>query len=175
MEADFSIFAARPLKIEGRRKEENPMTYKVGLWIDHRKAHIVTVTEEGQVVKLIISALEKQARRSSTSRHSGTYESQKVPADDSRQRAFTGHLNIYYDAVIASIRSAESILIFGPGEAKGELRKRLEGVGLARRIVKIETVDKMTDHQIAAKVKEHFVRKHSAAGRGRRSTRRALT
>lgn len=150
------------------------MRYNVGLWIDHRKAHIVTVTEKGQVVKLIISALEKQARRSLTSRHSGTYESQKVPADDSRQRAFTGHLNIYYDAVVASIRNAESILIFGPGEAKGELCKRLAGVGLARRIVKVETVDKMTDRQIAAKVKEHFVPKHPDDGRDRRPPRRAL-
>jgi hypothetical protein len=135
---------------------ENQMISKVGLWIDHRKALIVTVTEEGQVIKLIISALEKQARRAPTSRHSGTFESQQVPADDSRQRAFTGHLNIYYDAVIASIRGAASILIFGPGEAKGELRKRLKRIGLGGRIVGLETVDKMTDIQIAAKVKAHF-------------------
>jgi hypothetical protein len=79
-----------------------------------------------------------------------------VPADDSRQRAYTGHLNIYYDAVIASIRDAESILIFGPGEAKGEMKKRLEGLNLGERIVGVETVDKMTDRQIAAKVRQRF-------------------
>jgi hypothetical protein len=79
-----------------------------------------------------------------------------VPADDSRQKAFTGHLNIYYDAVIAAMRDAESILIFGPGEAKGELRKRLERNNLDGRIVAVETVDKMTDRQIAAKVRQHF-------------------
>jgi hypothetical protein len=157
------------------QKEENPMMSNVGLWIDHRKAVIVTVTEMGQVIKLIISALERQARRAPTSRHSGTYEPQKVPADDSRQRAFTGHLNIYYDVVIAAIRGAESILLFGPGEAKGELRKRLKGVGLDRRIVRVETVDKMTDRQIAAKVNEHFAATQSEDGRDRRSTRRALT
>ncbi len=132
------------------------MISKVGIWIDHRKALIVTVTETGQVIKLIISALEKQARRSPTARHSGAFEPLQVPADDSRQRAFTGHLNIYYDAVIAGIRGAESILIFGPGEAKGELRKRLKRINLGGRIVGVETMDKMTDRQIAAKVKEHF-------------------
>ena len=102
------------------------MISKVGLWIDHRKALIVIVTEKGQVIKLIISAIEKQARRSLTSRHTGAFEPQKVPADDSRQRSFTGHLNIYYDAVVAAIRNADSILIFGPGEATGELQKRLK-------------------------------------------------
>jgi hypothetical protein len=151
------------------------MISKVGLWIDHRKALIVTVTDEGQVIKLIISAIEKQARRSLTSRHTGTFESQKVPADDSRQRSFTGHLNIYYDAVVAAIRNAESILIFGPGEAKGELQKRLKRIQLGGRIVGVETVDKMTDHEIAAKVKEHFAKKHSANGRARRYPRQALS
>jgi len=37
-----------------------------------------------------------------------------------------GHLANYYDEVIACIGDAETILIFGPGEAKGELKKRME-------------------------------------------------
>jgi hypothetical protein len=73
------------------------------------------------------------------------YESQQVPASDSRQKTFTGHLNIYYNAVIAAMRDAESIPIFGPGEAKGELQERLERNNLGDRIVAVETVDKMTD------------------------------
>jgi hypothetical protein len=150
------------------------MITKVGLWIDHRKALIVTVTEKGQIMQMIISALEKQVRRSLGSRHTGTFESQKVPADDSRQRAFTGHLNIYYDAVIAAIRNAESILIFGPGEAKGELQRRLKRINLGRRIVGVDTVDKMTGPQIAAKVREHFAITHTVDGRARRHPRQAL-
>ena len=70
----------------------------------------------------------------------------------------TGQLNTYYDAVIAAVRAAESILIFGPGEAKGELKERLEKHHLAGRIVGFETVDKMTDRQIAAKVRRHFLK-----------------
>jgi hypothetical protein len=129
------------------------MKTTVGVWLDHRKAVIVDGTDKGEEITLIISKVEKQLRRSGDSPLKGHYESQHVPADDSRQRTFTGHLNIYYDAVIASIREAESILIFGPGEAKGELQKRLESNNLGERIVGIETVDKMTDRQIAAKVR----------------------
>ncbi len=132
------------------------MRAKVGLWIDHRKAIIVAITDEGEEIELIISRVEKQLRRSGDSPLKGPYEYQQVPASDSRQRTFTGHLNIYYDAVIACIRDAESILIFGPGEAKGELRTRLERNNLGERIEDIETVDKMTDRQIAAKVRQHF-------------------
>jgi hypothetical protein len=128
----------------------------VGLWIDHNKAIVVAITESGEEIGLVISKAEKQLRRSGDSPLKGPYESQKVPADNRRQRALTGHLNIYYDAVIACIGDAESILIFGPGEAKGELKKRLDKNGLGRRIAGVETVDKMTDRQIAAKVRQHF-------------------
>ena len=130
----------------------------MGLWIDHRKAIVVAVTDKGEELGLVISKVEKQRRRSGASPLKGSYESQRVPADDSRQRTFTGHLNLYYDAVIACIGGAESILLFGPGEAKGELAKRLERINLAGRIASIETVDKMTDRQIAAKVRKHFAK-----------------
>ena len=79
-----------------------------------------------------------------------------LTADDSRQRTLTGHLNLFYDAVIASVRNAESILIFGPGEAKDALKGRLEGARLGGRVIGIETVDKMTKPQIAATVRQHF-------------------
>jgi hypothetical protein len=134
------------------------MKKAVGLWIDHRKAIIVAITEQGEETGLIISKVEKQLRRSGDRPLEGTFEPQIVPADDSRQRTFAGHLGIYYDAVIASIRDAESILIFGPGEAKGELKARLEKDNLAGHIVGMETVDKMTDRQIAAKVRQRFPR-----------------
>jgi hypothetical protein len=132
------------------------MGTKVGLWIDHRKALIVAVTDKGEEIRLIISKVEKQPGRSGGLRSTTTYESQLVPADDSRERRSTGLLNIYYDAVIACIRDAESILILGPGEAKGELKKRLVRNKLHGRIVGIETIDRMTDHQIAAKIRRYF-------------------
>jgi len=132
------------------------MKTTVGLWIDHRKAIIVAVTDKGEEIGLIISQVEKQLRRSGDSPLKGSHEPSQVPADDSRQRTLTGHLNIYYDAVIACIRDAEAILIFGPGEAKGELKERLERSNLGGRIIGIETIDKMTDRQIAAKVGKYF-------------------
>ena len=125
------------------------MKRKVGLWIDHRKAVIVLVTDEGEETRLIESNMEKHVRFASGSSEDGSAES-------TRDRQFASHLDGYYDKVIACIRDAESILIFGPGEAKGELEKRLENKELGGRIVGIETVDKMTDRQIAARVRQHF-------------------
>src|SRR4030067_2814864 len=132
------------------------MRTKGGLWIDHRKALIMAVTDKGEEIRLVISKVEKQSGRSGGIRSTTSYESQLVPADDSRERRSTGLLNIYYNAVIACIRDAESILILGPGEAKGELKKRLVRNKLGGRIVGIETIDRMTDRHIAAKLRQDF-------------------
>jgi hypothetical protein len=141
------------------------MKANTGLWIDHRKATIVALSDRGEETVLIASNVERHPERSGDSPLKGRYESQKVPADDSRQRAFTGHLNIYYEAVTACLRGAESILIFGPGEAKGELEKRLKKSGMGGRIAGVETVDKMTDRQIAAKVRGYFLEEPLARAR----------
>ena len=125
----------------------------VGLWIDHRKAVIVFVAGKDTELKLISSDIEKHHRQSGVA----------MPADDVRQRELSGHLNIYYDEVVSCIRDADSILILGPGEAKSELKKRLEKDNLGGRIVGIETSDKMTDPQIVALVRGHFLNRPAAA------------
>jgi hypothetical protein len=137
------------------------MSTKVGLWIDHRQAIVVAINEQGEKIQEIGSGVEKQLQRAGDRPLEGNYEAVQVPADDSRQRDFTKHLNIYYAAVITAIRDAESILIFGPGEAKGELKEQLGKNNLSGHIVDIETVDKMTNPQIAAKVRQYFAKEHS--------------
>ena len=127
-----------------------------GLWIDHRNAVIVAVTDKGEEVNEILSHVEKQLSRFEGERSKMPYPAQLVPADDSQQRDLTGHLDKYYEEVISQLRDAELILIFGPGEAKGELAKRIESSKLSGRIAGIETVDKMTDRQIAAKVRTYL-------------------
>jgi len=139
------------------------MKTTAGLWIDHRKAVIAIVSAEGEETMEIRSNVEKQPGRFAGVRSTGHYEAQRVQADDSRERNFTGELNDYYDEVIAAIRGAESILLFGPGEAKGELKKRLERDKLGGHIIAVETIDKMTDRQIAAKVREYFHKKEDPA------------
>jgi hypothetical protein len=127
------------------------MNKQIGLWIDHRKAVVVIVSNEGEEVKEITSHMEKHVR------FTGGTASEDGSTEDVRERQFGNRLNSYYDKVIAVIRNGDSIQIFGPGEAKGELKKRLESKGLGECIVSVETVDKMTDRQIAAKVREHFL------------------
>ncbi|HMD89110.1 MAG TPA: hypothetical protein VKF38_08105 [Anaerolineaceae bacterium] len=134
------------------------MKKEVGLWIDHRKTVFVTIENEVEVTREIRSNMEKQVRFASGTRSKAPNISQGSTAEDMRDRQFGDHLGSYYDGVISFLRDADSIWIFGPGEAKVELENRLKRDDLGRRIVGVETVDKMTDHQIAAKVRDHYLR-----------------
>jgi hypothetical protein len=132
------------------------MTHNVGIWIDHRKAVIVELTSAGQTVRIIESHVEKHPQRGGDSPMKGRYEARQVPADDSRQLALTSDLHHYYDAVIASVPQGVSLLVFGPGEAKGEFHKRITEAKPEARVLAVQTEDKMTDRQIVAKVRLHF-------------------
>jgi len=131
------------------------MEKKVGIWVDHRKAVIVTIKNKLAETQEITSNMDKQAGFSS-SKARNINDAQGSSAEDMRDRKFDNHLNRYYDGIVSLIRDAESIWIFGPGEAKAELENRLKKDGLGARIVGIYPVDKMTTPQIIAKVQTHF-------------------
>jgi hypothetical protein len=138
------------------KTEAGSTNENAGVWIDHRQAQIVGLTPDGEISTVILSKVEKHLERAGDSPMKGAYEASQVPADDSRQRALTGELNIYYDAVIAALRQYARVLIFGPGEAKGELHARLLKMNPGAHVAAVQTEGQMTDRQIVAKVRAYF-------------------
>ena len=127
-----------------------------GVWIDHRQAHIVGLTPDGESTTVILSNVEKHLERGGDSPMKGSHEARQVPADNSRQRALTGERNIYYDAVIAALHNYEEVLVFGPREAKGEFHARMLKRSLGGLVAAIQTEGEMTDRQIVAHVRAYF-------------------
>ena len=125
------------------------MDKKVGLWLDRKKAVIVSIVDNVEGRSIIISDMEHYVLYSTV-----------VPGDGSpeeiRDRRFWNHLSEYYDKIIADIRGATAIQIFGPEVAKYELKKHLENAGLSEYIVSIENAEKMTDLKISERVLKRF-------------------
>ncbi len=119
---------------------------KVGIWIDHKKAVIVSASTEGTTSQTVQSDVGPHTR------HSGAQEGEKRHEERHGQR-----LNHFFDEVISHVQQPEALLIFGPGEAKLELKERLSrSKALIASVVGLETTDKLTDAQIVAKVREHY-------------------
>ena len=130
------------------------MTINAGVWIDHHKAVVVLITDEREDILHIVSDPDEIARSPGGVQGKRSYTPNDFVAEDKRERKTTIHLNKYYDDVIACLRDAEVIVVLGPGEAKGEFTHRFKRQRLKRRIAHTGTVDKMTDRQIAAHVRQ---------------------
>ena len=140
---------------------EKTVRKDVGVWIDHRKAVIATAGKVRVPIQRIASNMEKHVR----------FSGGAMSAEDIRERRFANHLERYYARVTVLIREAEAILLLGPGEAKLEFKHHLEREGLGERIVGVDTVDKMTDRQIAAKIGQYFERLNLTRYRDRPGTK----
>lgn len=133
------------------------MKKEIGLWIDRREAILVILTDGEEEIRHIPASGEKYARYPGNSNARTPEGLMGFTVEDQRDRKYANQLKKYYDEVITVIRGADAIQIFGPGEAKGELEKRIGQIGLKAHMPAIEATDKMTDRQISAKVREHFL------------------
>jgi len=133
------------------------MNDKVGIWIDHRKAVIVSASADRVTAKTLESEIGPHSRYSGRAGSSRPEGPQNEEGEKRYEERYRQQLDRYYDEVISQLGQPDALLIFGPGEAKLQLGERLNrSKALSERVVGIETTDKLTDQQIVAKVKAHF-------------------
>lgn len=124
------------------------MDHHVGIWIDHKRAVIVRPSADGTTTETVESEV-------------GAHPRFGGELDGGGEKKYEGRhgqqLNRYFDAVIDQLAGPEKLLIFGPGEAKGELERRFRrSKAHAGCVVTVQTTDRLTDQQIVARVEEYF-------------------
>lgn len=146
-----------------------------GIWLDHRKAVIVTLHlpkipyengHEDITVEEIASDIERRTRLSGGSRTRKTpWGPQEVAVEQKIEERHKHQRKQYYRKLIDILKTADRILIMGPGEAKVEFHRELtsSAKGMSHCVISIETHDKMTDSQIADRVRSYFYQVKSCA------------
>ena len=123
------------------------MSHDVGVWIDHKKAVIVSIAA-GQVTTRTLE--------SDVGPHPHYSGSQEGGGEKKYEERHNQDLDRYYDDVIGQLGKPDAVLLFGPGEAKLQLKERLGRSNVSAESIAVESTDKLTDPQIVAKVKEHY-------------------
>jgi stalled ribosome rescue protein Dom34 len=131
------------------------MDREIGLWIDHKQAYVIRY--ENGSVEVISSRIEPPAHYSGGTQLGGKLN-QKADTELRHNDRFKLQLNKYYQQVISALKDADSIFIMGPGEAKIEFEKVVtkKNKSLKKRLVKVETADKMTKNQMIARVRKYY-------------------
>lgn len=132
------------------------MTLKAGLWIDHQQAIVVLMKDSDIDLKKFHVGASEAGAAPVGGRHEHDYSRNDFVADDKRQRKLEALHNAMYEEVFACVRDAELLLILGPGEAKLEFNKLVQGHAFRGLVEAVETADKMTERQLIARVSEHF-------------------
>jgi hypothetical protein len=138
----------------------------IGIWVDRRKAVVVTLnqpepfdeTERQTKMTEIDSGVEKRVRTAGGSRTAKSpWGPQQAVSESKAAARHQTQLKNFYHRLIEFLPEAHRILILGPGEAKHGLMKMIEkDPTLAARVTGVETSDKMTPNQIAARVRTFF-------------------
>lgn len=124
------------------------MSHEVGVWIDHKKAVIVSIAAGHVTTRTLESEVGPHPH------YSGSQEGGGERKYEERHNL---RLDQYYDDVISQIGQPDALLLFGPGEAKLQLKDRLgRSHASSARIAAVESTDKLTDPQIVTKVKEYY-------------------
>ena len=134
---------------------------QAGVWIDHKEAFIVFTPHETDASPQGAASGSDDAENV---RFTGAHRGEGHGAEDQRDAQFYAHLDGYYDDVIARLADATHILLLGPGEAKGELRKRIDALPLAvqrggtteSRVLDVQSAEHMTPPQLRARVEAFY-------------------
>lgn len=131
------------------------MKKETGLWIDHKHA-VVVLQEHAPHPHAEIFTQVKHIASDANSHPRFKGDAASTTEEDIRDRKYANQLNKFYDEVIEALQGYPVIYVFGPGEAKLELVKRLEHHRLADRVVGVEAADKLTEPQVVSRVHKFF-------------------
>jgi hypothetical protein len=132
---------------------------KMGIWIDHRKAIMVSLNGGGENHKVdhIESGAENHYHFHGGAKSAGTSVAQSIVKEQTSDERRKHQYHEFYQRVIELCDKPGHLYIFGPAEAKLELKKEMDKIKESRvTIDAVDACDKLTEHEIISKVKNHF-------------------
>ena len=129
----------------------------IGVWIDKRKAHIVTLDEQKEQLRTINSGIDDyHPSGGSGTRFKGG--PQDVVQDSKYMEREKHQLKDYFKKIALVLEDGDKIVIYGPAETNQKFRKELEEnySVINQKISEVKKADNMTDNQVIALVKNYF-------------------
>jgi stalled ribosome rescue protein Dom34 len=143
------IFVAANLQ---RRGAGDAMTHAhahhAAIWIDHNEARAISLDNSHH-------ALIGHVRSTDTHTHPTKEDGHRHPSDPR-----------FLLAVEELIAGCDAVIVFGPSQAKDDLVRHLSEARstLSGRIVGVESLDRVTDGELATRAREMFVARDCMAG-----------
>lgn len=111
------------------------------VWLDQAEAHVIHFTRDAAESEVI--------KTTSQHKKAGVVGNNRAEVDTT-----------FMDEIVAAITDAKEILIVGPGMEKLAFMRHMNSnhVGMADKVVSVETVDHPNDGQLLAYARKYFVK-----------------
>ncbi len=135
------------------------MEKQVGIWIDSKKAIIVSLDgQKEEKITEIDSEVENSVyhnKEGNKGTFSGSHHGDSETKFDNRKKE---EMNYYLKSVMNYIKKSDYLYIFGPGETKTKLEQKIhDDKSLGKTNLKaVETSDNLTLNEIVAKVRDFY-------------------
>ena len=130
---------------------------RTGIWLDKRKAHIVSFYDSKESFNTILSNVENfNVSGGSGTRFKGG--PQDVVQDSKYLERKKHQLKRYFETIVSDIKNANEIVIFGPAETAEKFYKELseKHTDLLTKVIDVVKSDSMTKKQVKAWVRDFY-------------------
>ncbi|WP_418264589.1 hypothetical protein [Flavobacterium faecale] len=134
------------------------MKKQTGIWIDTKKAIIVTIDGQNESITEILSDIENPVHHNGEGNKGAFFGDQHVNSEKTFDERKKHQTNNYLKNVISKVAEADELYVFGPAETKNKLQQKInsEKTEIATKLKLVETADSMTQNQVVAQVKKFF-------------------
>lgn len=139
-------------------------TVLTGIWLNQEKAYMVTMKNDNPPeIQLLKSGVDSIIRFPGERKMYTRFGNAIIDDQEKKQRRQYEQRKRYFREIIKKVQKHHAVLLFGPGKAKDELFKEMAKTpGLKKKVLAVETSDRMTRNQLKAYVKKMFREKYPA-------------
>jgi hypothetical protein len=131
---------------------------KTGIWLDLKKAYIISITGESYpVIEKIRSEVESRLRIPGESKVFSRFGHSIIDDQVKKQRRQEHQRHRYFIKIMDSIKGADYIYLFGPSDARHELNNEIKSNHLIKgKVVAIKSANRMTQEHMVCETLNFF-------------------
>ena len=131
---------------------------KIGIWLDQEKAYVITLNSSGEPsIEKFVSDVESRVRYAGEKKPFTQFGTTYSNDERRKQRRQKHERDRYFETLINAVYDADYIYLFGPGQAKEELRNTIEkDVSIRAKLIGVETAGRLTQNQMIEEVKKYY-------------------
>jgi hypothetical protein len=133
------------------------MKKQMGIWIDTIHAYIINMNDDEPRIETIDSEIVPHERIAGEGKRFTRVGNVYIDFEKNEERKFDQHMEDYLEKVMAAVKDAEELLIFGPAQTRIKLGKKIEEEKTIKNITVVnEAAEAMSERQMVAHVRQHF-------------------